>query len=106
MLAVAIRACNGQSAVATYVFASVRHQSGVSPREVTMLLAAAHWVRSRLAMAAAIRSGNRSGVQAKAGEPMAAKAAAFWWSYIGAPSSVRASSDTSCTPDARIGPTG
>ena len=41
-----------------------------------MSLAAAHAVMSRFSIAAAIRSGKRSGVQAKAGTPTAASAAA------------------------------
>ncbi len=47
-------------------------------------------------------SGKWSGVQAKAGAPRAANAAACSRSYEGAPSSERASSVTNCTPDAFI----
>src|SRR5436309_15554509 len=47
-------------------------------------------------MAAAMRSGNKSGVQAKAGMPRAAKAAAWFWSNMGAPSSLSASRLITC----------
>src|SRR5450631_171479 len=53
-----------------------------------------------LPMAAAINSGNRSGVQANAGAPNAASCAASWALNDGAPSSLKASSVMNCTPDA------
>ena len=49
-------------------------------------------------MAAASRSANASGVQAKAGTPTLARAAACSWSNAGAPSSDNASSTTQVTP--------
>ena len=50
------------------------------PRAVAMSCAAAHWPRSRREMAAAIRSGKRSGVQAKTGMPRSAIRWALPWS--------------------------
>src|SRR5437773_136990 len=49
-------------------------------------------------MAAAMSSGNASGVHANAGTPIAARSAAFSRSYAGAPSSDSASSTITCTP--------
>src|SRR6266536_1971087 len=61
--------------------------------------------RSRRSMAAAIRSGKASGVQAKAGTPRPASAAALSRSNEGAPSSDSASSAITCTPAAVIAAT-
>lgn len=66
---------------------------------MTTLLVAAHWLMSRLLRTAAMSPGKRSVVHAKAGAPRAAKAAAFFASHTGAPSSLRASSATNCVPD-------
>ena len=55
---------------------------------------AAHRPMSPRPSATASRSGKWSGVQAKAGTPSAARAAACSWSYAGAPESDRASSTT------------
>src|SRR5438034_10894920 len=52
---------------------------------------AAQPVMSSWRMAAAIRSGKRSGVQAKVGTPRSARAAAFSASYDGVPESAKAS---------------
>jgi hypothetical protein len=52
----------------------------VQPRVATIASRAAQASRSRFSMAAAIRSGNWSGVQANVGMPTAAKARALSWS--------------------------
>lgn len=53
--------------------------AATSPRAVMMSWAEAHCLRSCRAMAAAISSGNRSGVQAKPGMSRAAIRRAFSW---------------------------
>jgi hypothetical protein len=52
----------------------------VQPRVATIPSRAAQALRSRFSIAAAMRSGNWSGVQANVGMPSAAKACAFSWS--------------------------
>src|SRR5579871_1654904 len=70
-----------------------------SARATVIPCVAAQRDRSCFLMALAIRSGKRSGVQAKLGMPNSAKCAATRLSKLGAPRSSRANRAIICTPE-------